>query len=111
MKISHIINPFFNITSFMKSYSPEQNGALCNFLASCKPAKTFILKVKCSAFTKAYEPGGLRGEPSPSQILGNSDFLGGKRNLGKPVFKEVSMFLFYYFEEMDIFYFNLKSTW
>ena len=28
----------------------------------------------------------------------------------EPVFKDVSMFLNYYFEEINIFYFNLKSA-
>ena len=53
--------------------------------------------------------GGLGG-PQPPQILGNSDVLGSKRNLGKASLKkkEVSMFLF--FEEIDIFYFNPKSA-
>ena len=38
-------------------------------------------------------------------------FLGAAREIwAKSVFKEVSK-LFYYFEEMDIFYFNLKSAW
>ena len=40
-----------------------------------------------------------------AQILGNSEFW------AKPVFKDVSMFLFYSFEKIDIFYFNLKSAW
>ena len=41
----------------------------------------------------------------------NSDFLGAAREIwAKSVFKEVSK-SFYYFEEMDIFHFNLKSAW
>ena len=33
-------------------YSPGQNGAFCTCFASCKLAKTFILKLKCSAFIR-----------------------------------------------------------
>ena len=33
-------------------YSPEQNGVFCDYFASFKLAKTFILKLKCSAFTR-----------------------------------------------------------
>ena len=33
----------------MNSLLPEQNGAFCNCFSSCKPAKTCILKLKCSA--------------------------------------------------------------
>ena len=33
-------------------YSPEQNGAFCDCFVSFKPAKTFILKLKSSAFIR-----------------------------------------------------------
>ena len=42
-------------------------------------------------------------------LLGNPDFLGTREIWAKPVFKKVSIF-FYFFEEIDIFYFNLKSA-
>ena len=35
-----------------KVYSPEQNGVLCDCFASFQIAKTFILKLKCSAFIR-----------------------------------------------------------
>lgn len=35
-----------------KVYSPEQNGAFCDCFASFQIAKTFILKLKCSAFIR-----------------------------------------------------------
>ena len=43
---------------------------------------------------------------------GNSDFLGAalREIWAKSVFKDVSK-SFYYFEEIDIFHFNLKSAW
>ena len=54
---------------------------------------------------RAEGAGGLQ----PPQILGNSVFWAAKEIWAKPVLKEVSMFLV--FEEIDIFYFNLKSAW
>ena len=35
-----------------KVYSPEQNGVFCDCFASFQIAKTFILKLKCSAFIR-----------------------------------------------------------
>ena len=56
--------------------------------------------------------GGLGGLQPPSPILDDSDFLGSKRNIwAKPIFKEVSMFFLFSIEEMNIFYFNVKSVW
>ena len=40
------------VNSVNTVYSPEQNGAFCNCFSSCKPAKTFISQLKCSAFTR-----------------------------------------------------------
>ena len=55
--------------------------------------------------------GGGRGGLQPSQILGNSDFLGSKRKLGQSQFlKTFPCLFYYYFEEINIFYFNLKSA-
>ena len=47
--------------------------------------------------------------PSPPQVFGNTFFGGSKKNLGKA---SSSMFLFYYFKEIVLFYFNpLKSAY
>ena len=49
--------------------------------------------------------GGARG----TEILGNSDFLGSERKFGQSqFFKTFPCFLNYYFEDINIFYFNLK---
>ena len=54
--------------------------------------------------------GGRGGLQSP-QTLGNSDFLGSKRTFGQSQFlKTFPRLLYYYFEEINIFYFNLKSA-
>ena len=46
-----------------------------------------------------------------TQISGNSDLLGSKRKFGQSQFlKMFPCFLYYYFEEINIFYFNLKSA-
>ena len=54
--------------------------------------------------------GGGGGLQHP-QILGNSDFLGNKRNLGKASQFNLKKFPCFFSEEIDIFYFNLKSAW
>ena len=55
--------------------------------------------------------GGARGAAAPPKILGNSDFLGSKRKFGQSQFlKTFPCLLYYYFEEINIFYFNLKSV-
>ena len=48
----------------------------------------------------------------PLQILGNSDFLGSKKKFGQsPFLKTFPYFFFnYYFEGINILYFNLKSV-
>ena len=52
--------------------------------------------------------GGARGAAAP-QILGNSYFLGSERKFGQSqFFKTFTCFLNRYFEEINIFYFNLK---
>ena len=49
--------------------------------------------------------------PGSPTNFGQLRFLGAAREIwAKSVFKEVSK-LFYYFEEIDILYFNLKSAW
>ena len=55
--------------------------------------------------------GGGRGAAAP-QILGNSDFLGSKKKFGQSQFLKTfpCFFLNYYFEEINIFYFNPKSA-
>ena len=58
--------------------------------------------------TWAYGPGGARGL-QPPQILGSPDFLGSERKFGQSqFFKTFPCFLNHYFEEINIFYFNLK---
>ena len=52
--------------------------------------------------------GGLGG-CSPPKFWATQIFWAAKEIWAKPVLKEVSVFLF--FEEIDIFYFNLKSAW
>ena len=53
---------------------------------------------------------GGEGGCSPPQILGNSDFLGSKRKFGQSqVLKTFPCFFNYYFEEINILYFNLTK--
>ena len=49
---------------------------------------------------------GGRGGLQPPQILGNSDFLGITRKFGQSQFLKTSPCLYYYFEEINIFYFK-----
>ena len=65
--------------------------------------------IKRLVYTWAYGPGG-RGGLQPPQILGNSDFLGSTRKFGQSQFLKTSPCFYYYFEEINIFYFNLKSA-
>ena len=53
--------------------------------------------------------GGAREAAAP-QILGNPDFLGSTRKFGQSQFLKTSACFYYYFEEMNISYFNLKSA-
>ena len=54
--------------------------------------------------------GGARGAAAPPHF-GQLRFFGQQEKIwAKPVFKDVSMLLYYYFEEINIFYFNLKSA-
>ena len=53
--------------------------------------------------------GGGWGGCSPPKFWATQNFWAAKEIWAKPVLKEISMFLF--FEEIDIFYFNLKSAW
>ena len=57
----------------------------------------------------SYGPGG-RGGLQPPQILDNSDFLGSERKFGQSQFLKTSPCFYYYFEGINIFYFNLKSA-
>ena len=52
---------------------------------------------------------GSRGAAA-RQILGNSDFLGSTRKFGQSQFLKTSPCFYYYFEEINIFDFNLKSA-
>ena len=53
--------------------------------------------------------GGGRGGLQRPQILGNSDFLGSETKFGQNQFFDTfPCFLNHYFEETNIFYFNLK---
>ena len=54
--------------------------------------------------------GGARGAAAPPQSLGNSDFLGSTRKFGQSQFLKTSPCFWYYFEEINRFYFNLKSA-
>ena len=53
--------------------------------------------------------GGWVGAAAPPKFWATQIFWAAKEIWAKPVLKKVSMFLF--FEEIDIFYFNLKSAW
>ena len=54
---------------------------------------------------------GGRGGLQPPQVLGNSDFLGSTRKFGQSQFLKTSAcFYYYYLQEINIFYFNLKSA-
>ena len=54
---------------------------------------------------------GGRGGLQPPQILGNSDFLGSTSKSGQSQFLKTSpCFYYYYFEEINISYFILKSA-
>ena len=56
--------------------------------------------------------GGGGGGLQHPQILGNSDFLTNKRNLGKASQFNLKKFpCFFFSEEIDISYFNMKSAW
>ena len=50
------------------------------------------------------------GGCSPPKILGNSEFLGSRRKFGQSRFLKTSPCFYYYFEEINTFYFNLKSA-
>jgi len=52
--------------------------------------------------------GGAGGGCSPPKFWATRVFWAAREIWTKPVFKEVSML---FFEEIDIFYFNLKSEW
>ena len=54
--------------------------------------------------------GWVRGAAGP-QILGNSDFMGSKKKFDQSqILKTFPCFFNYYFEEINIFYFNPKSA-
>ena len=49
--------------------------------------------------------------PHPPPNCGQLRFVRQQEKIwAKPVFKDVSMLFYYYFEEINIFYFNLKSA-
>ena len=54
--------------------------------------------------------GGARGAAAPPNFRQLRFFGQQEKIWAKPVFKDVSMLLYYYFEEINIFYFNLKSA-
>ena len=57
------------------------------------------------------EGGEGAGWSPPPQISGDSDFLGNNIKFGRSQFlKTFPCFYYYYFEEINIFYFNLKSA-
>ena len=69
----------------------------------------FFLKNNYTAIGNHRRTGrGGEGGCSPPQILGNSDFLGSWRKFGQSQFLKTSPCFYYYFEEINIFYFNLK---
>ena len=53
---------------------------------------------------------GGQGRLQSPQILGNSDFLGSTRKFEQSQYFKTSACFCYYFEEINIFYFNLKSA-
>ena len=53
----------------------------------------------------------MAAPPPPPPNFGQLECFGAAREIwAKSVFKEVSTF-FYYFEEIDVFYFHLNSAW
>ena len=66
-----------------------------------------VMKLVKGSYHRRTGRGGEGG--APPQILGNSDFLGQREKIwANQFFKTFSWFLNHYFEEMNIFYFNLK---
>ena len=51
------------------------------------------------------------GARPPPQILGNSNVLGQQEKFGQSQFLRKFQLFFYYFEEIDVFYFHLNSAW
>ena len=52
-----------------------------------------------------------RGAAAPLKFWVAQSFLAAREIWAKTIFKEVSMFFYYYFREIYIFYFILKSAW
>ena len=72
--------------------------------------KTFPQVVLSRIVFIGVRAGGARGAAVPPNF-GQLRFFGQQEKIwAEPVFKDVSMFLYYYFEEINIFYFNLKSA-
>ena len=64
----------------------------------------------CILFSIGVRAGGSRGTAAPPNF-GQLGFFGQQEKIwAKPGFKDVSMFFFNYFEEINIFYFNLKKN-
>ena len=55
--------------------------------------------------------GVARGAAAPLKFWVTQSCLTAREIWAKPIFKEVSMFFYYYFGEINIFYFILKSAW
>ena len=70
----------------------------------------FLVTSVCSGLLHRRTGRGGEGGGSPPQILGNPDFLGSTRKFGQSQFLKTSACFYYYFEEMNISYFNLKSA-
>ena len=73
-----------------------------------RPDARFQLLVVCSSWTHRRTGRGGWGGCSPPKFWATRIFWAAREIWAKPVFKEVSML---FFEEIDIFYFNLKSEW
>ena len=106
-----------------------ESGRIVSRLAFCAPIqrKTYCERVASTSSqgTKKYysiksiigiRAGGGRGEgrgglQPPPNFVQLRCFWAARKNLGRTSFKDVSMSFFnYYFEEINIFYLNLKSA-
>ena len=93
---------------------PKVEHSFCVGLAQNENCPSQITKDAFSTTERSNRPigvraGGARGAAAPPNF-GNSDFLGSTRKFRQSQFLKTSPCFYYYFEEINIFYFNLKSA-
>ena len=89
-----------------------REGVECCLWQGCDEERTkvtFMKQGKRCVPSIGVRAGGAGGAAAPPKFWATQIFGAAKEIWAKPVLKEVSVFLF--FEEIDIFYFNLKSAW